>query len=245
MIPRLLGRVSARVGRATARLDRRRLLAAVGGSSLALALGVVFLPWLFPASTFRPVSRVVGTQAAVAAFGAAAALLAAAALRESATDSGEDAWRPDAWLPDRSPERAHYDEVRTVGVGVDRALDFDLNEVDDPVVVRRDARNRVREVAVAVVAATQDCEGAVAAERVSDGTWTDDPRAAAFLGGRSLAPLGVRIRDWVSGERFERWATHAVAEIDALAEREDGPNLDRHADGPRANAETDVREGPR
>ncbi|WP_157971643.1 DUF7269 family protein, partial [Halorussus litoreus] len=219
MIARLLGRI-------VEYLRRRRTIAAVGVASLVVALGVVFLPGLFPESVFRPVSRVLGSQVVVGLFAATAALLAAAALRESATRTSgddrratDDEQQTDAWFPNRSPERAHYDEVRTAGREVDRALgtDPDDHSADDVAAMRRDARNRVRTIAVDVVADFENCDRATAARLIADGTWTDDRRAAAFLAGVDRAPLGVRIRDWASGERFERWASRAVAEIEARA----------------------------
>jgi len=218
VIPWLLGRI---VGH----LRQRRTIAVVGGASLVVALGVVFLPDLFAKTAFRPVSRVLGSQTVVVLFAATAALLAAAALRESATRTsgdgrlaGEES-RTEEWLPNRSPERAHYDEVRTAGREVDRALgiDSDDHSASDVSAMRRDARNRVRAIAVDVVADYENCGREAAARRIADGTWTDDRRAAAFLAGADHAPLGVRIRDWASGERFERWATRAVAEIEARA----------------------------
>lgn len=226
MIPRLLGRASARV-------QQPQSLAVVGGSSLALALGVAFLPWLFPAAVFRPLATVFASPVSILLFGVAAGLLGANALRESATgaSSGSDApddERADGFdrrtldrrAPDRAPERAYYDEHRTTGDAVDSVLGANPDETDDLVSRRRTARGRVRETAISVVADAERIDPETAAERVAAGSWTDDPRAAAFLGGRHLAPLRTRIRDWASGERFERWATRAVAEVEAIERAE-------------------------
>jgi len=56
------------------------------------------------------------------------------------------------------------------------------------------------------------------AERLLDaGAWTDDRRAAAFLGDVHL-PLRTRVRDWASGEPTRR---RAEAAVEALAELTD------------------------
>lgn len=216
MILRLLGRF---LGRATGRLQQTRTLAVLGGASLALALGVAFVPWLFPAAVFRPLAAAVASPAVVLLFGALAGLLGVRAFGQSAF-ADEDG--PDRWTPRRAPERAYYDEHRTAGTEVDAAFDADPRGADDLDALRQTARGRIREVAVSVVAADESIDREAAARRIDAGSWTDDPRAAAFLGGRRLAPLGIRIRDWASGERFERWADRAVAEIEARKRGEYG-----------------------
>jgi len=213
MIPRLLGRASARLG-------RPRTLSLVGGLALALALGVVFLPWLFVESVFRPIAAVAADPAVVATVGLLAGGLAALALGREA--GGES--RAEAWVPEPAPERARYDEHRTTGEAIDSALsvdpDADADERARLARQRTTARGRIRERAIAAVAAAENCDRERAAERIDAGSWTDDPRAAAFLGGARHAPLRIRIRDWASGERFERWATSAVEETEALADGE-------------------------
>lgn len=60
------------------------------------------------------------------------------------------------------------------------------------------------------------------AERLVDtGEWTDDRRAASFLGDETL-PLRTRVRDWASGEGARRRAEAAVEELAALT---DSPDL--------------------
>jgi hypothetical protein len=233
MIGRLLARL---LGRAWAHLRRERTLLRLGGLALALALGVAFLPWLFPASIFRPISRTFAGPVTIGLFGLAAGALGALALRQEVarngdgdrdgnggSDWGEDetAGRgrdefPDLWVPRPVPERAHYDEHRTAGDAVDSVFTTDASDPDALQSRRETARGRIRETAITVVAAAENCDPETAAGRIRDGTWTDDPRAAAFLGGAKFAPLRIRIRDWASGEQFERWATHAVAEIEAV-----------------------------
>ncbi|WP_132058808.1 DUF7269 family protein [Halorussus amylolyticus] len=207
MIPRL-------AGRAVAHLRRDRSLVGIGAGALALAFGVVALPQLFPESAFRPLSELLAGPAMVVLFGLVAGALAMLALRRDATADEE---REDLWLPTVVPERAHYDEHRTVGDAVDSVFGEDA-DIENRDTRRTSATGRIRETAIAVIAAEENCSRANAADRIDAGTWTDDPRAAAFLGGARHAPLRVRIRDWASGQRFERWATHAVEEVEAIAE---------------------------
>lgn len=51
---------------------------------------------------------------------------------------------------------------------------------------------------------------------VRTGEWTDDDRAAAFLGEVRL-PLRTRVRDWASGEGTRRRAEAAASEVAELA----------------------------
>ncbi|WP_135825238.1 DUF7269 family protein [Halorussus ruber] len=210
------------LGRASAKILQPRTLAVIGGSSLALAVGVAVLPRLFPAAVFRPISGVVASPLAIVLFSVAAGLLGAQALRQTASDAAdfEDEKRnrdasPDRWTPERAPEKAYYDEYRTTGSQIDSVFELNPGESSDLRARERTARKRIREIAVSVVAADENVSEEAAAERIADGSWTDDPRAAALVGGHHLAPLRTRIRDWASGERFERWATRALAEIEA------------------------------
>ena len=64
---------------------------------------------------------------------------------------------------------------------------------------RRDLRDRVREVAVDAVARDRNCSPEAAATAVDDGTWSDDPVAAAFFDTRTAYPLRVRLSAGVRG----------------------------------------------
>jgi hypothetical protein len=210
------------LGRASAQLRRTRTLAVVGGASLALAVGVAFLPRLFPAGVFRPVSTVVGSPVVIVLFGVVAGLLGAQALRRTAADAKDAKGRrpaesdgSDRWTPVRAPEKAYYDEHRIAGTEIDSVFEMDPDDRRELDAGKRTARKRIRRTAISVIAADENVSPAVAAERIAAGSWTDDPRAAAFLGGRHHAPLRTRIRDWASGEQFERWATQAVAAVEA------------------------------
>lgn len=77
------------------------------------------------------------------------------------------------------------------------------------------ARDRLIEAATAAVAADRGVDEETAAEMVASGEWTDDPRAAAYLadGETPTVPPGVRLRDWLAGERTPRRVRAAVREI--------------------------------
>lgn len=53
---------------------------------------------------------------------------------------------------------------------------------------REGVRERLRETAAETIARTENCSLDEAARRVRDGTWTDDPWVAAFLGEGSVPP---------------------------------------------------------
>lgn len=62
-----------------------------------------------------------------------------------------------------------------------------------------------------------------AVERRRAGSWTDDPRAATFLGDSDVRPVSLRLRDWFIGDGFAANLRATVAEIDRLATELDGP----------------------
>ena len=227
------------LGRAAARIRQPQSLAVVGGASLALAVGVAFLPWLFPAGVFRSISAVVGSPVAIVLLGVGTGLLGAQALRRTAADARDpggarsgrsvESSGADRWTPGRAPEEAYYDEHRITGEEIDSVFETDPDDGRLLDSGKRTARKRIHETAVSVVAADENVSSGVAVERIAAGTWTDDPRAAAFLGGRRHAPLRTRIRDWASGEQFERWATHAVEAIEARERGERDPRESEEA----------------
>ena len=89
--------------------------------------------------------------------------------------------------------------------------------------VRGMVREKTRTRAISVVADAEATSVERAETSVVDGTWTDDPRAAAFLGRMDVRlPLRYRIEDWAYGERYKRGLEATVAEIERLASREEG-----------------------
>jgi len=114
--------------------------------------------------------------------------------------------------PDDGPD------VAVAGGDIEASLDRLREGANETVPVRTDrqrVRRRLTELAVATIAAREECTRAAASERVARGTWTDDPRAAAFLADDERAPLDVRIEDWLFGPPTERRARATVAEIAA------------------------------
>jgi hypothetical protein len=82
---------------------------------------------------------------------------------------------------------------------------------------RRDLRDRVREVAVDAVARDRNCSREAAAAVVDDGTWTDDPAAAAFFDTRSRYPIRIRLSAGIRG-RSNYWygLRAAVDEVERI-----------------------------
>ncbi|GCF12951.1 hypothetical protein Harman_08860 [Haloarcula mannanilytica] len=81
-----------------------------------------------------------------------------------------------------------------------------------------EVRNRLRETVRQVLVETTDMSPEEAARAVRNGSWTEDRRAAAFLGGPEAPdpPIEVQLRDWASGEGFDRKVEAATAEIRRL-----------------------------
>ncbi|AWB28010.1 DUF7269 family protein [Halococcoides cellulosivorans] len=109
-------------------------------------------------------------------------------------------------------------DLAVAGGDIEASLDRLREGSSEGVPVRTDrhrVRRRLTELAVATIAARDECSRAAAGERVARGTWTDDPRAAAFLADDERPPLDVRIEDWLFGPPTERRARATVAEIAA------------------------------
>jgi len=81
-----------------------------------------------------------------------------------------------------------------------------------------EVRDRLREAARQVLAETAEMSTEAAARDVRTGSWTDSRRAAAFLGGPDAPdpPIEMQLRDWASGEGFDRKVEAAAAEIRRL-----------------------------
>jgi hypothetical protein len=119
----------------------------------------------------------------------------------------------DVSLPD--PDDADGPEDRLVGDAMDQVLDA-LGDPEAPVKGwrRADVRTRVRSLAVDVLreAGTDDPETALAT-----GEWTDDPRAAAYLGEDVPLPVRMRVVDWAGGDPYRRRVAATVTELSAVA----------------------------
>jgi hypothetical protein len=120
------------------------------------------------------------------------------------------------------PETAQADDEDLVGHEIDDLL----SEIDgrvDPysgleASYASEVRNRLRADAREVLAETTDMSLEAAAQAVRTGSWTEDRRATAFLGGPEAPdpPIEMQLRDWASGEGFDRTVEAATAEIQRL-----------------------------
>ncbi|WP_058997162.1 hypothetical protein [Haloarcula sp. CBA1127] len=79
-------------------------------------------------------------------------------------------------------------------------------------------RDRLREAVRQMLVETADMSMEAAARAVRTGSWTDNRRAATFLGGPDAPdpPIEMQLRDWASGEGFDRKVEAATAEIRRL-----------------------------
>ncbi len=211
------------IGSASSGSSTRTVALWVGLCALALAVAVTFLPRLVPTALFRPL----GTALLVHRGWLFTLVLAAGAVgvwrtvRTSRSSTGE--WSGERIrLPYYPPEYARYDARRSVGGSVDRAL-ADADEADPDQASwrrhrrRRDAYQSLRNAAATVLVTRDGCDRSEALRRLDDGTWTDDPRAAWFLGSSDVSepPLSIRIRDWANGERYQRSVQATTAAIEA------------------------------
>jgi hypothetical protein len=85
---------------------------------------------------------------------------------------------------------------------------------------RQTVREHLRAVAVETIAARENVTDAAARERVDDGSWTEDPLAAAFLGASTSRPplreqLRARLRRESSFSYRARRTVAAIAELQA------------------------------
>ncbi|RDI71330.1 DUF7269 family protein [Halopelagius longus] len=82
-------------------------------------------------------------------------------------------------------------------------------------------RERIRESAVETLVLRDNCTEAEAEARIDEGSWTDDPVAARYLGADAAVPLRTRIRLAVRGDVAAVRATRAVAAVERLRDGSD------------------------
>lgn len=124
-------------------------------------------------------------------------------------------------LPAENPERTHGPTNAAVGSELDDRLERVgglVEDAPDEAYSAYQIERSLRGLAVRVVSTTADCSTERAREHVDQGTWTDDVRAAAFVGGEDGPERTVRMRigDWASGRPFDR---QVEATVDELAAR--------------------------
>ncbi|MFB6223021.1 MAG: hypothetical protein ABEH86_05030 [Haloarcula sp.] len=79
-------------------------------------------------------------------------------------------------------------------------------------------REQLRETAQHVLVEQTNQSPVEAAKAIKTGSWTDDRRVIAFLGGSNAPdpPIEMQLRDWASGEAFDRRVKATTAEIRQL-----------------------------
>ncbi|MDF9744863.1 DUF7269 family protein [Natrinema salsiterrestre] len=129
--------------------------------------------------------------------------------------------------PTAESEAATVDESTAdypvAGASFDRQLELATAYDDQPRSTREEARRRLvdslRPIAATAYANRAGLTEADALAAVEAGTWTDDPRAAAFLGGDDgpSTPLWLWLVDLVStADPFRRSLERTIAEIDRV-----------------------------
>ncbi|MFB6298211.1 MAG: hypothetical protein ABEH56_06795 [Salinirussus sp.] len=198
-------------------------LAVVGLASLTVAVVVLLRPDVLPVDdpTVAELIGILGSEGLVALGGAGViASVALSLYRRVSGDGGDGSGsrsRVDSPVP-YPPETPRVALSERPG----SAFDNRLEAVGTGRGSRRERQLRatLERTAVDCLVAAEGCDEATARERVETGTWTDDPRAAAFLGGSgSRPPWWVELWDWLRPmPRVERRVRHTVAAVDTVAD---------------------------
>lgn len=194
----------------------RGIIAAIGYVAFALAVVIAVVP--FPPNPITStLQAIVGTPALVVIAGLVGGGYGLVQLYRVGTTDTE---RP--VVTNRAPERAHYAVDRLAGEGLDDAVETVGGELPGASAKnwwtyreKTDVSRTLTELAVKVLASEFDVSREAATRMIGDGSWTDDPRAAAFLGGKEVATLPLRTQfvDWLSGKAYERRVEATVAAI--------------------------------
>lgn len=83
-------------------------------------------------------------------------------------------------------------------------------------------RERIREAALRTLVLRDNCTEAEAEARLDEGSWTDDPVAARYLGADVSVPLRTRLRLVVRGRASTIRASRAISAIERLRDEGDG-----------------------
>ncbi|WP_267643659.1 DUF7269 family protein [Haloarchaeobius amylolyticus] len=208
-------------GRAFGRIfDRRLVLLLVGVGAFLGALVLAFLP--YPMEPTRPyVEGILTSRGTVLFLGMAGGIIGALHLYRTEREE------PRAVLDGAFPESARYQARESAGESFDSSVETLTGELPDSKSrtwwqsrERLEVEKQVRAVALDVLQRSENWSREEAEAHLERGTWTDDPRAASYLGGEAAPdlPLKMQFYDWLSGEAFERHVTHTVDEIAERAE---------------------------
>jgi hypothetical protein len=196
------------------------LIAVVGFGALTLAGLVAYAPGLVPVGT---IASVLSTGTTVLLVGGGTVALVAMVTHRTLFEEDEDDTTVRIPTPPAAVERDRSD-VDTAGDWIDDRLSELRGDEDDAESSRYDSVvesrvvQRVRDLAVDVVAEAESCSEREAHDMLASGTWTDRPRARVLLGDDVPGlPLRVRFVDWASGEAFDRQVRATVEELAAIA----------------------------
>ena len=117
-------------------------------------------------------------------------------------------------FPDRN-ESVGATTSRIVGDQIDQVVRAESDEVG---VSRRRIRNDLRLAVETALVRRLDLSPAEATTRVSEGTWTDDPRAASLLGDAEHRSRSIRFRDWLVDKRHYRCVRATLRELEAIGQ---------------------------
>lgn len=193
-----------------------------GVAALAAAVVVATFPSLLPLPASNDAVRQIRSVAPI--LGAVVGALGIYGLydRHDAID-----WESDETveLPAASHETTQGREQLVVGSDIDDLLESIDGRVDPynglEASYAADIRRELRESAERVLVDSAGVSAATASQALADGRWTDDQRAASFLGDETVAEpsLSIQLRDWASGESFDR---KVEATVDAIRRIERG-----------------------
>lgn len=167
----------------------RRDVAGVGAALVLAGVAVSLFPGLVPGVAQFVTPRVVTALAVLAA------LVGIAAIVRSAAGSGDTEDSTEASAAGAGAELPTVGEAFEAALAdVERMSAVRLRTSDGPAYLRE----QLRQAAVVTVARERGLDHDEAAGHVDDGTWTDDPVAAAFLSPTLEAPWRVRLREVIS-----------------------------------------------
>lgn len=232
-VGRGLGRVGGRLARSWAQrggvTDRlpgwvvprgRRMLDAVALAAVASA--AASLAGLLPAAVVRALAAAARPTLGVVGVATVAVVL----LTWRAGESDDAGWSER--LRAAPPERVPAGDAVPPGAWVTLAAG-ESDRIARATTVGRYGSGVAREQLIDAVAETlttvRDVDETTARTMVADGTWSDDPRAAAYLadGETPTVPPATRLRDWLSGERRQRRVRATVRELRRLDPGTDTP----------------------
>lgn len=215
----------ARVDGSTERPDHGRLWAVpalVGVGALVVAVTAVALPGLVPVPGAEVVRSTRSLAMLLGTFAGLVGLYVVYAGRERAPQADDGPFElPRSEQRERAVSDASPD---LVGADIDDLVAAVDGRVDPysglEASYAADVRRELRETVVTLLVDRRGWSAEEARRRLDAGSWTDDPRAASFLGDETVPdpPLGTQLRDWASGESFDRRVQATVAEIRRLAD---------------------------